>query len=164
MRKLFWVFFLGIVFFANRAEATTGVVEENGRKVGTWVENDGEDKKEKIKVKKTEESHAVPVSSATAGEVPPPDGNVDLEMERRQSWGIVKGMTRARVQEIAALHGQSPENELTESIVDSAGTPRGYLVYEYRFKTEHFEHLKKIYFEPEHMLVEKVLETQEPRP
>ncbi len=165
MKKFFAVLFLGMSVFLQRAEATTGVVEEDGRKVGTWVENDGQDRKEKIKVKKPEESEApaltgaaVPLESELTRE------EAALEMGKRQNWGIVKGMTREKVEEAAALRGFRHENEHTETIMDSFGAPRGFLVYEYRFKTEHFEHLKKVYFEPTNMLVAQILETQEPRP
>lgn len=151
-----------MVVFAARAEATDSVVEENGREVGSWTENDGKEKKEQIDVDLKQVLADKPDAPAQPiREIEPLSEDALLELESRQSWGIVKGMTLSKVQEIAQQRGFSDSNVTNETRVEVNGTPQSFIVYTYRFKTENFDHVKKIYIEPNSQLVDQVMETAE---
>ena len=148
--------------FSASAAATESAIEENGREVGSWTEDDGKDKKEQIDVdlqQVLEEKPDAPVRPIR--EIEPLTEDALLELESRQSWGIVKGMTLSKVQEIAQLRGFSDSNVTNETRVEVNGTPQSFIVYTYKFSTEHYDHVKKVYIEPNSQLVDQVMETVE---
>lgn len=160
MVRLIGFFAVALILSAASSEATESVVEENGKEVGSWTENDGADKKEQIDVDLEQVMSEKPDAPARAiREIEPLSEEAALELESRQGWGIVKGMTLSKVQEIAQQRGFSDSNVTNETRVEVNGTPQSFIVYEYRFSTEHYDHIKKIYIEPNSQLVDQVIET-----
>jgi hypothetical protein len=84
-----------------------------------------------------------------------------LRQERRQDW-ISTGIHREKVERIASKKGARRYSQYTETGSVKGGPTRVFLVHEYRFKTEHFDHTKKVYFD-HYKRAAKVLDTAQQR-
>ena len=164
---------------------TTYVIRENGRETGRWQENDGSDKVEYM------DNEASVKPAATA---PPPASNTGLrgqagqkeqydeylvreagkwklENEKRQTLGILNGMTRPQVEQIAGSKGANRSRKYSETVTSpdilseygiDTGMPAQVWIFEYQYQTQDYKHSEKIYFGPawkvvkvEHFVVEK---------
>jgi hypothetical protein len=84
-----------------------------------------------------------------------------LRREKRQKW-IPIGIHRGKVEQIASKRGAQRYSQYSETGSVKGGSTRVFLVHEYRFSTDHFDHIKKVYFD-RYKRVAKVLDTAQPR-
>jgi hypothetical protein len=153
---------------------TTYVVQENGIEVGQITEHDGRTEEHRIdagNIAPSRGSQASParpelqLKAAYENQVQKETRHWQLRKEQEQSWGLRPGMVRADVEKTAEERG------IPLFLKYSDGTPPSeyagdiqsfYWVLEYRYKTTHYDHVKKVYF-GSGWRVEKIVDSFQPR-
>jgi|GEM_PF-1740600 len=143
-----------VIVLSAACLGTTYVIKEGEVEVGRWEQDDGS---EEVKVVENSAKNPAPEGSTAVSQPAKPDDTQRREEAASEvkRWAAVReerthlefrqGMTREEVEAAASRAKVKRYSKYTEHD-SSGGETRVYWVFEYRYKTENFNHTEKVYF------------------